>query len=52
MRKFQSFFYIRFKYTFFVLFKGQVKEKDTLIDKLLKDSKTNITKIDEKGKEA
>lgn len=41
-----------FQKIYYAVVKGQVKEKDTLIDKLLKDSKTNITKIDEKGKEA
>ena len=31
---------------------GKTKEKDTLIDKLLKDSKTNIVKVDKNGKES
>ena len=31
---------------------GKAKEKDHLVDKLLKDEKTNITKVSNKGKEA
>jgi len=38
------------EYTAVVL--GKVKEKDTLIDKLLKDEKTNITKVSPNGKES
>lgn len=31
---------------------GKVKDEDTLIDKLIKDSKTNTTKVSNEGKEA
>lgn len=39
-----------FKKEYMAVVQGKVKENDTLTDKLLKDEKTNITKVDEKGK--
>ena len=41
-----------FKKTYFAVVEGKVEEKGTLIDKLLKDTKNNIVKVDKKGKEA
>ena len=40
------------KKTYMAVICGKTKEKDTLIDKLLKDSKTNIVKVDKNGKES
>ena len=41
-----------FKKTYFAVICGKVKEKDTLVDNLFKDTKTNIVKVDKNGKEA
>ena len=41
-----------FKKEYMAILCGKVKEKDILIDKLLKNEKTNITTINEKGKES
>lgn len=41
-----------FKKTYFAVVEGKVEEKGTLIDKLLKDTKNNVVKVDKKGKEA
>ena len=41
-----------FKKTYFAIVEGKVEEKDTLVDKLLKDTKNNIVKVDKNGKEA
>lgn len=41
-----------FKKTYYAVCCGKTKESGTLIDKLLKDEKTNIVKVSENGKEA
>ena len=41
-----------FDKTYYAVVKGKVKTKGTLIDRLTKDNKKNITKIDNSGKEA
>ena len=41
-----------FKKEYMAVLCGKVKEKDILIDKLLKNEKTNTTTINEKGKES
>lgn len=41
-----------FKKEYQAIVLGKVKDEDTLIDKLIKDSKTNITKVSNEGKEA
>lgn len=41
-----------FRKTYYAIVEGKVEEKDTLIDKLLKDTKNNIVKVDRNGKEA
>ena len=41
-----------FKKVYYAVLEGKTKEKDTLIDKLLKDTKNNIVKVDKNGKEA
>ena len=41
-----------FKKTYYAICEGKTKEKDTLVDNLLKDNKTNIVKVNENGKEA
>ena len=41
-----------FKKEYYAVVCGKAKESDHLIDKLLKDEKTNITKVDSKGKVA
>ena len=41
-----------FKKEYFAVIIGKIKDKDTLIDKLRKDDKKNIVKIDKNGKEA
>ena len=41
-----------FKKTYYAIVEGKVEKKETLIDKLLKDTKTNIVKVDKSGKEA
>ena len=41
-----------FKKTYYAICEGKTKDKDILIDNLLKDTKTNIVKVDEKGKES
>ena len=40
------------KKTYYAVCEGKANEKDTLVDKLLKDSKTNIVRVDKTGKEA
>ena len=40
------------KKTYYAVVEGKVEEKDTLVDKLLKDTKNNIVKVDKNGKEA
>ena len=41
-----------FKKTYYAVCCGKTKERDTLVDKLLKDEKNNIVRVDNKGKEA
>ncbi|MBQ9072588.1 MAG: RluA family pseudouridine synthase [Bacilli bacterium] len=41
-----------FKKTYYAVVEGKVESKGTLIDKLLKDTKNNIVKVDNKGKES
>lgn len=41
-----------FKKTYFAIVQGKVEEKGTLIDKLLKDTKNNIVRVDKNGKES
>ena len=41
-----------FEKTYYAVCEGKTKERDTLVDKLLKDTKTNIVKVDLNGKEA
>jgi 23S rRNA pseudouridine1911/1915/1917 synthase len=41
-----------FKKVYYAVLEGKAQEKDTLIDKLLKDTKNNIVKVDKNGKEA
>lgn len=41
-----------FKKTYFAVVEGKVEEKGTLIDKLLKDTKNNIVRVDKNGKES
>ena len=41
-----------FKKTYYAIVEGKVEKKETLIDKLLKDTKTNIVKVDKSGKKA
>ena len=41
-----------FKKVYSAVLEGKAKESDTLIDKLLKDTKNNIVKVDKNGKEA
>ena len=41
-----------FKKTYFAIVEGKVESKATLVDKLLKDTKNNIVKVDKNGKEA
>lgn len=41
-----------FKKTYYAIVEGKVEKKETLIDKLLKDTKNNIVKVDKSGKEA
>ena len=41
-----------FKKTYCAIVEGKVEEKGTLIDKLLKDTKNNIVKVDKNGKES
>ena len=40
------------KKTYYAVLEGKAKEYDHLVDKLLKDEKNNISKVDSKGKEA
>ena len=41
-----------FKKTYLAIVEGQIDESGTFIDKLLKDNKTNMVKVDKSGKEA
>ncbi|MBR6690180.1 MAG: RluA family pseudouridine synthase [Bacilli bacterium] len=41
-----------FKKSYFAVVEGKVEDKGTLIDKLLKDTKNNIVKVDKNGKES
>jgi 23S rRNA pseudouridine1911/1915/1917 synthase len=41
-----------FKKTYYAIVEGKVEEKGTLIDRLLKDTKNNIVKVDKNGKES
>ena len=41
-----------FKKTYFAIVEGKVEKKATLVDKLLKDTKNNIVKVDNNGKES
>ena len=41
-----------FKKTYLAIVEGKINNKGTFIDKLLKDTKTNIVKVDKMGKEA
>ena len=40
------------KKVYYAVLEGKAQKKDTLIDKLLKDTKNNIVKVDKNGKEA
>ena len=42
----------KLKKTYYAILEGKANKKDTLVDKLLKDTKTNMVKVDDKGKEA
>jgi 23S rRNA pseudouridine1911/1915/1917 synthase len=42
----------KLKKGYYAVVEGKVNKKDILIDKLLKDSKTNITKVDKNGKDS
>jgi len=41
-----------FKKSYYAIVEGKVESKGTLIDKLLKDTKNNIVKVDKNGKES
>ena len=41
-----------FKKTYYAIVEGKVDEKGTLVDKLFKDTKNNIVKVDKNGKES
>ena len=41
-----------FKKTYFAIVEGKVEEKATLVDKLLKNTKNNIVRVDKNGKES
>ena len=41
-----------FKKTYFAIVEGKAEEKATLVDKLLKDTKNNIVRVDKNGKES
>ena len=41
-----------FKKTYFAIVEGKAEEKATLVDKLLKDTKRNIVKVDPNGKQS
>ena len=41
-----------FKKTYYAVVEGETKSKETLIDKIIKDPKTNISKVDKHGKES
>ena len=41
-----------FKKTYFAIVEGKVEEKATLVDKLFKDTKNNIVRVDKNGKES
>lgn len=41
-----------FKKTYYAIVEGKLDEKGTLIDKLLKDTKNNIVRVDKNGKES
>ena len=41
-----------FKKTYYAVVEGKIEEKGTLVDKLLKDTKNNIVKVDKNGKES
>lgn len=41
-----------FKKTYFAIVEGKVEEKATLVDKLLKDTKNNIVRVDKNGKDS
>lgn len=41
-----------FKKSYYAIVEGKVEEKGTFVDKLLKDTKNNIVKVDESGKES
>jgi len=41
-----------FKKTYYAIVEGKVEEKGVLVDKLLKDTKNNIVKVDKNGKES
>lgn len=41
-----------FKKTYFAIVEGKVEKKSTLVDKLLKDTKNNIVRVDKNGKES
>jgi len=40
------------KKTYYAVCEGKTKDKDTLVDKLLKDNETNIVRVSKNGKEA
>ena len=42
----------KFVKTYYAVICGKCKEHDVLVDKLLKDTKTNITRVDKNGKES
>ena len=41
-----------FKKTYYAIVEGKLEEKATLVDKLLKDTKNNIVRVDKSGKES
>ena len=41
-----------FKKSYYAIVEGKVAERETLIDKLLKDTKNNIVRVDKNGKES
>ncbi len=42
----------KLKKTYYAILEGKANKNDTLVDKLLKDTKINMVKVDDKGKEA
>lgn len=42
----------KFRKTYYAILEGKANNQDVLVDKLLKDTKTNTVKVDKNGKEA